>query len=165
MFRILPSYKRGFTLIELLVVIAILGILASVVLMSLSEARIKGRDAGRKSQVQEILKGLELYYTDGSSYPDDGDVDNTKGSTLTTIGSGFIGGTYFKKLPDESDRYFYCVSADRRSMLIAVDTEQDYGATGSEYCKVTRGTGGGASGFGCDGFITASALDNCADRF
>ncbi|TSC78674.1 MAG: putative General secretion pathway protein GspG [Parcubacteria group bacterium Gr01-1014_33] len=52
----------GFTLIELLVVIAIIGILASVVLASLNNARRKSRDARRISDMKQIQLALELYY-------------------------------------------------------------------------------------------------------
>lgn len=60
---------RGFTLIELLVVIAIIGILSSVVLVSLNTARMKARDTRRIADLNQIRLALELYYDDKGYYP------------------------------------------------------------------------------------------------
>ncbi|MFA6355040.1 MAG: type II secretion system protein [Candidatus Paceibacterota bacterium] len=60
--------NKGFTLIELLVVIAIIGILASVVLASLSSARDKSKDAAVKSQLSSIRAQAELYNTKVGNY-------------------------------------------------------------------------------------------------
>ncbi|MBC7766571.1 prepilin-type N-terminal cleavage/methylation domain-containing protein [Arenimonas sp.] len=53
--------NKGFTLIELLVVIAIIGLLSSIVLASLSDARGKARDTKRIGEIRSIEKALMLY--------------------------------------------------------------------------------------------------------
>jgi len=61
--------KKGFTLIELLVVVAIIGILATIVLSSLSSARERARDATRLSDIRTIQTALELYNLKTGAYP------------------------------------------------------------------------------------------------
>lgn len=75
--------NRGFTLIELLVVIAIIGILASIILASLSNAKTQARDAKRLSDIKEIQLALELYYDANTTYP-------TKISAANLVTPGYI---------------------------------------------------------------------------
>jgi prepilin-type N-terminal cleavage/methylation domain-containing protein len=59
----------GFTLIELLVVISIIGLLASVVLVSLNTARAKSRDAKRLTDMGQAVKAISIYYDTNQHYP------------------------------------------------------------------------------------------------
>ncbi|OHA22090.1 MAG: hypothetical protein A3G52_02945 [Candidatus Taylorbacteria bacterium RIFCSPLOWO2_12_FULL_43_20] len=61
--------KKGFTLIELLVVISIIGLLSSVVLASLNNARSKARNVKRISDIKQYSLAMELYYDSAGKYP------------------------------------------------------------------------------------------------
>ncbi len=60
---------NGFTLIELLVVIAIIGVLASIIFVSLNGARAKARDAIKISDFRQISMALTLFYDANGRMP------------------------------------------------------------------------------------------------
>lgn len=88
--------NKGFTLIELLVVVAIIGLLASVVLASLSSARDKGKNAAILQDVREFERLLQLEYNDTGSYANL-EYNNWIPATANCGGGGskgVFGGTY-----------------------------------------------------------------------
>lgn len=71
----MKKFSFGFTLIELLVVIAILGVLAGGVLVAINplEQLARGRDAGRKTTVDQLGKAVQSFYTSQlATYPTQG---------------------------------------------------------------------------------------------
>ena len=60
--------NKGFTLIELLVVIAIIGVLSSIVLVSMGGARTDARNTARKSDMRQIITAQEMYYGAEENY-------------------------------------------------------------------------------------------------
>ncbi len=90
--------KAGFTLIELLVVISIIGILMAISLFGLQGARESSRDARRKSDLELIRSGLEIYKSDCNIYP------ASLGSSLVGSGSPTscaVANTYISSVPKD----------------------------------------------------------------
>ena len=104
--KIIKFGNKGFTLIELLVVIAIIGLLATIVMVSVNSARAKARDAKRKGDMRSISLALEMYYDTNGNYPSTGGawwgVCVNGGSRATSGASAYISGltpTYISVLP------------------------------------------------------------------
>lgn len=67
--KIQIKFIKGFTLIELMVVVAIIGLLSSIAVVALNNARAEARDAKRLADMDAIQNALELYYNDYGVYP------------------------------------------------------------------------------------------------
>ena len=119
------NFKKGFTLIELLVVVAIIGILASVVLASLSTARGKGKNAAILSELSSMREQAELYYATNGNYGSGNDA-----TTASTTGSG--GGLIIKadcSGPGAAAATMFNAQNDPQSLFSLIKASCNDGAT------------------------------------
>jgi|GEM_PF-1278058 len=123
------SLKRGFTLIELLVVISIIGLLATIVLVAIDDAKAKARDAKRIEELISVKKALDVYYVSNGYYPgipdpylcnDENHIDDIWGALESELGTTLPPNSY------SNHPYSYC--SDKRDnsqqMVLRVELER-----------------------------------------
>ena len=143
----MKSKNKGFTLIELLVVIAILGLLATIVLVSLNSSRAKSRDVKRKADMRQVYTAMQLYFDVNNAYP------NYAADACSAAVSGCTGtypsgiGTYLSAMPrdpsNDTTRYYRVkTSTGTNFCVIAANLENESGA----YYASEKGLGTAAAG-------------------
>lgn len=86
-------HQRGFTLVELIVAIAVMGILFTIGTISLTNSQVDARDKERQSDIENLVRAIESYYTaNNGSYPITTAM-NTETSLIATL-AGISSGSY-----------------------------------------------------------------------
>ncbi|BFT94224.1 MAG: hypothetical protein MNSN_00940 [Minisyncoccus archaeiphilus] len=105
--------QKSFTLIELLIVIAIIGILAGIIIISMSGAQEAANDSRRKADINQLAKVVMIYKTNNPE-------------TALPIGTCTIGNTCSSVvfgeaniLKDPDGSYYYYSSSDGIDFTIA----------------------------------------------
>lgn len=104
--------NRGFTLMELLVVLAAVGLLSSIALTSLVDARTEARDSKRLIEIADVSHALARYAADHSLYP----------RTLETL----VSEAYLSEVPKDprlGDPFVYRVTRDGSRYYLGVNLE------------------------------------------
>ncbi len=155
--------RKAFTLIELLVVIAIIGILATVSVIAVGNARTKARDAKRVGNSKQIQTALELYFNDNGRYPTEAEFNS--GTIQANTPTGLV--TYMLTIPSAplpadgscyngSNQYSYTVSSDGSTYTISYCIGGKTGALHSGLKCLTRD---GIMDAGC-----STCATNCSGR-
>jgi len=125
--------KKAFTLVELLVVIAIIGLIATLSVIALGNARAKSRDAKRVNDIKQAQTALELFFNDQGRYP-----TTAEWNTGSLYATGTYGTTtYIERIPTApiggscSNDYSYAPNSTGDDYTINFYLESDTGSLDS----------------------------------
>jgi len=157
---------RGFTLVEILVVIGIIGVLASITLASMSNARENARDKKRIADIAQLELAMRVYVEQyGSDIDCDGGLKIDGGTTVVTLAGSVVcnHGTNIltflssflntvpadPKGPNDDDYYYYfdnnhsCPSITGNVAMVFAVNMEGKGSNINELCGSASGNNGG----------------------
>jgi general secretion pathway protein G len=136
----MAKLKPGFSLLELLSVILVIGILSTLIFMSLKGVQSNARDARRVNDVKQMQNALELFFASEDRYPTQGEfILNTslKSPNTTRV--------YMPKLPkdpmitESSQEYTYTVMPGNTSYTLVYKVVKNTGALTVGICTAVPG--------------------------
>lgn len=136
--------EHGFTFIELMLVIVILGVLASLLTGNFITSLKKGRDARRKTDLENIQKAIELFYEDKREYPT---FSLPFGDQLCETNPSNGSRVYMQKVPSDptaGNSYLYESDGTYYRIYSCLENDQDAaaGVNQSGYTGTSCGTCG-----------------------
>jgi type II secretion system protein G len=118
--------SKGFTLIELLVVIAIIGLLASIVLVSLNSVRAKARDTKRVGDLRQLQTALEMYYDTNGAYPiKTTAINSSSGTTWFSELAIFMAARPIDPTNSATGSYYYYYKSDATGANYELDARME----------------------------------------
>lgn len=100
-------WGKGFTLIELLIVVGIISILALIALPNMLDAQVRTKVTRARADMRTLATALEIYRTDGNTYPPNADDDKAPEVLTTPL-------AYLTALPHDPFRVQRTEERDKR---------------------------------------------------
>lgn len=152
-FHKIKKFFRGFTIIEVIVAVSVIGVLASILVVSVSSYINKSKDSKIKAEISEIIGGAGMYYAENftiNGYDIPGSFDlASSGSDYVFSTNGSDAYVVYAKL-STSDNY-WC--ADSTGNSAELESSPDAGV----YACISGSGAGGGGELGCAELCTTCA--------
>lgn len=105
----------GFTIVELLIVVVVIAILAAITIIAYNGIQNRANDTAVQSDISNMAKKLQLYYTENGVYPD----TNFEAQVITAL-AGFKSSHNAYTTTGTNVNLIYCTNLPERNQFAVV---------------------------------------------